>query len=81
MNKLSHVKKGDTVLVVSGNHRGSQGKVIEVISKSQRVLVEGVHMIKKHSRRAQGAPEGGIIEREGTIHISNVKLVSEAPHN
>jgi large subunit ribosomal protein L24 len=81
MSKLSHVKKGDTVLVVSGNHRGSQGKVIEVISKSQRVVVEGVHMIKKHLRRAQNSPEGGIVEREGTIHISNVKLVSEASQN
>lgn len=81
MSKFSHVKKGDTVLVVSGNHRGSQGKVIEVILKSQRVVVEGVHMIKKHLRRAQNSPEGGIVEREGTIHISNVKLVSEASQN
>ncbi len=81
MSKLSHVKKGDTVLVVSGNHRGSQGKVLGVIAKNQRVLVEGVHMIKKHVRRAQNASEGGIVEREGTIHISNLKVVSEATQN
>ncbi len=81
MSKLYSVKKGDTVIVVSGNHRGSQGKVLEVISKSQRVIVEGVHIIKKHARRAQNSSEGGIIEREGTIHISNVKLVAAASQN
>jgi len=81
MSKLSHVKKGDTVLVVAGNHCGSQGKVLEVNSKSQRVLVEGVHMIKKHLRRAQNSSEGGIVEREGTIHISNLKVVSAASQN
>jgi large subunit ribosomal protein L24 len=81
MSKLSHVKKGDTVLVVSGNHRGSQGKVLGVIAKNQRVQVEGVHMVKKHVRRAQNASEGGIVEREGTIHISNLKVVSETSQN
>ncbi len=81
MSKLYSVKKGDTVIVVSGNHRGSQGKVLEVISKSQRVIVEGVHIIKKHARRTQNSSEGGIIEREGTIHISNVKLVAAASQN
>ena len=81
MSKLSHVKKGDIVTVVSGNHRGSQGKVLEVISKSQRVIVEGVHMIKKHARRTQNTSEGGIIEREGTIHLSNVKVVSTGSQN
>jgi large subunit ribosomal protein L24 len=54
---------------------------LEVISKSQRVIVEGVHIIKKHARRAQNSSEGGIIEREGTIHISNVKLVAAASQN
>lgn len=67
--------------VISGNHRGSQGKVLQVISKSQRVIVEGVHIIKKHARRAQNSSEGGIIEREGTIHISNVKSVDVASQN
>jgi large subunit ribosomal protein L24 len=81
MSKLSSVKKGDTVIVVAGNHRGSQGKVLEVISKSQRVVVEGVRIVKKHVRRTQNASEGGIIEREGTIHISNVKLVAAASQN
>jgi large subunit ribosomal protein L24 len=70
-----HVKKGDTVLVTTGNHKGSSGKVLEILPKKQQVLIEGVRMIKKTVRRSQEYPQGAIIEREGPIHISNVKLV------
>ncbi|MEM9479546.1 MAG: 50S ribosomal protein L24 [Verrucomicrobiota bacterium] len=76
--KKTHVKKGDTVEVISGNHKGSTGAVLQVISGKDQVLVEGVRMIKKHERKSQDRPEGGITEKEGPIHISNVKLVSEA---
>jgi large subunit ribosomal protein L24 len=76
MNRLKfHVKKGDNVEVISGNFRGSSGKVLEVIARKQQVLVEGVRIIKKHLRKSQDNPQGKIAEREGPIHISNVKLL------
>ncbi len=69
-----HVKKGDEVVVISGTEKGKRGKIIEVLRDKQRVIVEGVKMIKKHTkaRSSQTRPEGGIFEREGSIHISNV---------
>jgi large subunit ribosomal protein L24 len=70
-----HVKKGDQVQVITGNHHGAAGKVLQVLPKKQQVLVEGVRMIKKHVRKSQDNPQGAILEREGPIHISNVKLV------
>jgi large subunit ribosomal protein L24 len=73
----THVKKNDEVVVISGNHKGSTGRVLQVFPVKQQVLVEGVRMIKKHSRKSPDRPEGGIIEREGPIHISNVKLTSK----
>lgn len=76
MNRLKcHVKKGDHVEVVSGNFRGSSGKILAVFPHKQRVLVEGVRIIKKHLRKSQDNPTGKIAEREGPIHISNVKLI------
>ena len=71
MNSL-HVKKGDEVVVIAGAEKGKRGKVIAVETRKQRVIVEGVKMIKKHMRKNQNQPQGAIIEREGTIHISNV---------
>ena len=68
-----HVKKGDNVEVISGNFRGSSGKVLEVIPRKQQVLIEGVRIIKKHLRKSQDNPQGKIAEREGPIHVSNVK--------
>jgi large subunit ribosomal protein L24 len=76
MNRIKfHVKKGDNVEVISGNFKGSSGKVLEVIPRKQRILIEGVRIIKKHLRRSQDNPEGKIAEREGPIHISNVRLL------
>jgi len=76
MNRIKfHVKKGDQVEVVSGNFKGSQGKILAVMPSKQRVLVEGVRIIKKHLRKSQDNPSGKIAEREGPIHISNVKLI------
>ncbi len=72
----THVRKGDEVEVIAGNHKGSTGTVLQVLTAKQQVIVEGVRMIKKHTRRSQDNPEGAIIEREGPLHISNVKLVS-----
>jgi large subunit ribosomal protein L24 len=67
-----HVKKNDDVVVIAGVDKGKRGRVIAVEGKKQRVIVEGVHMIKKHMRKSQQYPNGQIIEREGTVHISNV---------
>src|ERR1700746_2704931 len=76
MNRVKcHVKKGDHVEVISGNFRGSTGRVLGVLSGKQRVLVEGVRIIKKHLRKSQDNPSGKIAEREGPIHISNVRLL------
>jgi large subunit ribosomal protein L24 len=70
-----HVRRGDIVKVITGEHKGSQGKILEVQTKKQRVIIEGVRLIKKHARRSNDNPTGGIIEREGAIHVSNVTLV------
>lgn len=67
-----HVKKGDEVVVIAGTERGKRGKVIALLSGKQRVIVEGVKMIKKHQRKSNQHPQGAIIEREGSIHLSNV---------
>jgi large subunit ribosomal protein L24 len=76
MNRLKHhVKKGDNVEVISGNFRGSRGKILQVLPKKNRVLIEGVRLIKKHLRKSQDNPSGSIAEREGPIHISNVRVV------
>jgi large subunit ribosomal protein L24 len=78
-NRLTfHVKKGDNVAVISGNHKGASGKILAVLPKKQQVLVEGVRIIKKHTKKSQENQTGGIIEREGPIHISNVKLLEKA---
>jgi large subunit ribosomal protein L24 len=70
----AHVKKGDEVVVIAGSEKGRRGKILEVNTKKQRVLVEGLKMIKRHTKQNPRAGQGGIIEREGTIHISNVML-------
>jgi large subunit ribosomal protein L24 len=67
-----HVKKGDEVVVLAGKEKGKRGKIIAVSPKSSRVIVEGLMMMKRHTRKSQKHPESVIVEREGTIHISNV---------
>ena len=75
----THVKKGDLVEVVAGDHKGAQGAILQVIHKDihtgPRILVEGVNMIKKSIRPTQDKPQGGFADREASLHISNVKLV------
>jgi large subunit ribosomal protein L24 len=73
----AHVKKGDEVVVIAGAELGGRGKVLAVNKKKQRVLVEGLKMIKRHSRKSEKHPQGGILEREGSIHLSNVMLASK----
>jgi len=76
MQKL-HIKKGDTVVVLSGNSKGAKGRVLELDYKKSRAVVEGVNMISKHTKANTKTPNGGIIKKEGTIHISN--LLHEDP--
>lgn len=71
-----HVKKNDEVVVLSGANKGKRGRVIAVLAKKQRVIVEGVAMIKRHTRKSQQHPNGAILEREGTVHVSNVMTAS-----
>jgi len=72
---IAHVRKGDTVIVVAGKERGKKGKVLRVIPEKGRVVVERLNMIKKHQKPTQKIRQGGIIEREGSIHLSNVMLL------
>jgi len=73
-----HVKKGDQVTVIAGKEKGKSGKIIAVLTDKQRVVVEGLQMVKKHTRKSQQNPNGAIVEREGSIHISNVKKAEAA---
>jgi large subunit ribosomal protein L24 len=75
MQKKMNIKKGDTVVIIAGNSKGQQGRVLEVIRKNDRAIVEGVNMLSKHTKADKNAPQGGIIKREGSIHVSNVMLV------
>ncbi len=72
-----HVKKGDEVVVIAGTERGKRGKIIEVQRAKQRAIVEGVKMIKRHTRKNQQHPQGAIVEREGTVHLSNLMLAEK----
>jgi large subunit ribosomal protein L24 len=73
-----HVKRGDQVTVITGKEKGKSGKIIAVLPAKQRVIVEGLQMIKRHTRKSQQNPNGAIVEREGSIHISNVKKAEAA---
>jgi large subunit ribosomal protein L24 len=75
-NKM-RIKKGDNVVVLSGQYKGVKGKVLKAFPKTEQVIVEKVNFIKKHTRPTQQNPQGGIIEREGPIHVSNVKLYND----
>lgn len=72
-----HVKRGDEIVVIAGSEKGKRGKILQVHTKTDRVTVEGLKMIKKHVKRTQQASQGSIVEREGTIHVSNVMAVAE----
>ena len=72
MGDRRHIKKGDTVYILSGNERGKSGNVFYVLTASERVVGEALNMLKKHIRKNQDQPQGEIAEREGTIHWSNV---------
>jgi large subunit ribosomal protein L24 len=69
-----HVKRGDLVVVISGSHRSKEGKILEILPAKSRARIEGVAMVKRHTKKSQEHPQGAIVEREGSIHISNLML-------
>jgi large subunit ribosomal protein L24 len=71
-----HIKRGDQVVVIAGAHKGKAGKILELRSAKNRAVVEGVAMLKRHTKKSEQHPNGAIIEREGTIHVSNLMLQS-----
>lgn len=73
-NKL-HINKGDSVIVITGEAKGQQGRVLEVLVKKRRAIVEGVNMVSKHTKPNAQNPQGGILKKEASIHISNLLLV------
>ena len=75
MAKL-HIKKGDTVYVNAGNDKGKTGKVLEILTAKNRAVVEGINMVKKHTKPNAQNPQGGIVEQEAGIHISNLQVVA-----
>ncbi|MBN2788154.1 MAG: 50S ribosomal protein L24 [Paludibacteraceae bacterium] len=74
MNKL-HIKKGDTVFVLAGNAKGKTGRVLEILSKENKAIVEGLNLVSKHTKPNAKSPQGGIIKKEAAIHISNLNVV------
>lgn len=71
----TRLKKNDKVRVISGNHRGKEGKILKIFRDKKRVIVEGVNIIKRHTRPTQKNPQGGISQKEAPIHISNIMLI------
>ena len=75
MGRKYHIKKGDMVFVVTGESKGQQGKVLEVITKDERAIVEGVNIVSRHTKPNSKSPQGGIIKKEAPIHVSNLMIV------
>ena len=73
--KKFKIKSGDTVKVLAGDHKGSEGKVLQIFKDKDRVLVEGVNMVSKHTKPSAANPQGGIVQKEAPLHISNVALI------
>ncbi len=72
------IKKGEEVIVIAGDHKGKKGKVLQVLREKNRVIVEGINLLKKHEKKTQDNPQGSIVEREFPIHYSNVMLAERA---
>lgn len=71
----SKIKKGDTVQIIAGDDSGKKGKVLQVLPETGRALVEGLNFVKKHMRKTQDNPQGGVFEKEAPIHLSNLKKI------
>jgi len=71
------IKSGDTVKVIAGDHKGSEGKVLQILRDKNRAIVEGVNLVSKHTKPSAQSPQGGIVKKEASLHISNLLLVEE----
>jgi len=78
MQKKLHIKKGDTVFIITGEYKGQKGRVLEVIRKTNKAIVEGINMISKHTKPNSKQPQGGIIKKEAPVHISNLMLIDSS---
>jgi large subunit ribosomal protein L24 len=78
MQKKLHIKKGDTVMVITGESKGQKGRILEIDRAKDRALVEGINMVSKHTKPNAKAPQGGIVKKEAPIHLSNLMLVDPA---
>ncbi len=81
MQKKLHIKKGDTVYVNTGEYKGQKGRVLEVLKSSDRAIVEGINLVSKHTKPNAKAPQGGILKKEASIHISNLMLLDPPSGN
>jgi large subunit ribosomal protein L24 len=77
MQQKLHIKVGDTVKVISGDSKGQEGNILSIDRKKMRAIVEGVNIVKKHAKPSAADPQGGIVEKEASIHISNLMIVSK----
>jgi large subunit ribosomal protein L24 len=78
MQKKLHIKKGDTVMVITGESKGQKGRILEVDRNKDRAIVEGVNMVSKHTKPNAKSPQGGIIKKEAAVHVSNLMLIDPA---
>jgi large subunit ribosomal protein L24 len=78
MQKKINIKKGDTVMVITGESKGQKGRVLEVDREKERILVENVNMVSKHTKPNAKAPQGGIVKKEAPVHVSNLMLLDPA---
>ena len=78
MQKKLHIRKGDTVMVIAGDSRGQQGKVLRVDTETYKAIVEGVNMVSKHTKPNAKSPQGGIVKKEAPVHLSNLKVIDNS---
>lgn len=78
MQKKLKIKKGDQVMVITGESKGQKGRVLDVIRDKERVLVEGINLVSKHTKPNAKAPQGGIVKKEAPVHISNLLVIDPA---
>jgi large subunit ribosomal protein L24 len=81
MQKKIHIKKGDSVMVITGESKGQKGRVLDVDREKSRAIVEGVNMVSKHTKPNAKAPQGGIVKKEAPVHISNLMLIDPTSGN
>jgi large subunit ribosomal protein L24 len=78
MQKKLHIRKGDTVMVIAGDSRGQQGKVLRIDTETYKAIVEGVNMVSKHTKPNAKSPQGGIVKKEAPVHLSNLKIIDNS---